>query len=49
VNRVLVKWLNRRSQRRSFTREGFRRYQARHPLPRPGRLVSFYPVRGKTG
>jgi RNA-directed DNA polymerase len=45
----LFKWLNRRSQRRSFTWEGFRRYAAKHPLPRPGRLVSMYPVGGKTG
>jgi RNA-directed DNA polymerase len=48
VDRALVKWLNRRSQRRSFTWEGFRRYQARHPLPRPGRPVSLYPVWEKT-
>jgi len=32
VHALLLKWLNRRSQRRSFTWEGFRRYQARHPL-----------------
>jgi len=44
VHALLLKWLNRRSQRRSFTWEGFRRYQARHPLPKPGRLVSLYPV-----
>jgi group II intron reverse transcriptase/maturase len=42
VHRLLFKWLNRRSQRRSFTWESFRRYQARYPLPRPGRLVSLY-------
>ncbi len=44
VHALLLKWLNRRSQRRSFTWEGFRRYQARHPLPKPARLVSLYPV-----
>lgn len=44
VHALLLKWLNRRSQRRSFTWESFRRYQARHPLPKPGRLVSLYPV-----
>lgn len=45
VQNLLFKWLNRRSQRRSFTLETFRRYLARQPLPKPGRLVSLYPVR----
>ncbi|WP_026100779.1 group II intron reverse transcriptase/maturase [Synechococcus sp. PCC 7336] len=44
AHRLLFKWLNRRSQRRSFTWEGFLRYMERFPLPRPGRLVSLYPV-----
>ena len=44
VHRLVVKWLNRRSQRRSFTWEQFVRYRARHPLPRPGRLVPLNPV-----
>jgi hypothetical protein len=39
VHKLVFKWLNRRSQRRSFTWESFRRYRARYPLPRPGRLV----------
>jgi RNA-directed DNA polymerase len=43
----LFKWLNRRSQRRSFTWESFCRYRARHPLPRPGPVISMYPVGGK--
>ena len=43
VHKLLFKWLNRRSQRRSFTWESFRRYLDQHPLPRPGRLVSLYP------
>ena len=43
VHELLFKWLNRRSQKRSFTWESFSRYQAQHPLPRPGRLVSLYP------
>lgn len=42
VHNLLFKWLNRRSQRRSITWEEFQRYRARHPLPRPGRLVSLY-------
>jgi RNA-directed DNA polymerase len=48
VRKLLFKWLNRRSQRRSFTWERFYRYEARHPLPRPGPLVSLNPVWGKT-
>jgi RNA-directed DNA polymerase len=42
VHILLFKWLNRRSQRRSFTWDGFLRYLARYPLPRPGRTVSLY-------
>jgi RNA-directed DNA polymerase len=44
VHRLLFKGLNRRSQRRSFTWESFRRYCRKHPLPRPGRLVRLTPV-----
>ena len=42
VYRLLFKWLNRRSQRRSFTWARFLRYIARYPLPQPGRLVSLH-------
>ena len=34
ATRLAYKWLNRRSQRRSFTWETFRAFVARHPLPR---------------
>lgn len=44
VHNLLFKWLNRRSQCRSFTWETFLRSLARHPLSRPGRLVSLYAV-----
>ena len=44
VRKLLFKWLNRRSQRNSFTWESFCRYSRRYPLPRPGRLVSLNPV-----
>jgi RNA-directed DNA polymerase len=44
VQRLVFKWLNRRSQRRSFSWERFRRYEARYPLPRPGPLVPLNPV-----
>ncbi len=42
ANKLLYKWLNRRSQRRSYTWASFLRYRARYPLPRSGRLVSLY-------
>jgi len=42
VHDLLFKWLNRRSQKRSFSWESFLRYRAQHPLPQPGRLVSLY-------
>ena len=45
VSRLLFKWLNRRSQRRSFTWVSFRRYEARYPLPRLRRLVPLIPIR----
>ena len=44
VQRLVFKWLNRRSQRRSFSWARFRRYAARHRLPRPGPLISLNPV-----
>jgi hypothetical protein len=49
VHRLVFKWLNRRSQRRSFSWESFCRYRARYPLPQPGRLVSLHAVWGKVG
>jgi group II intron reverse transcriptase/maturase len=35
VIRLLFKWLNRRSQRRSFSRDKFKQYLKRYPLPLP--------------
>jgi RNA-directed DNA polymerase len=49
VHRLVFKWLNRRSQRRSFSWESFCRYRAQYPLPQPGRLVSLHVVWGKGG
>jgi RNA-directed DNA polymerase len=46
---LVVKWLNRRSPRRRFTWESFRRHCNRHPLPRPGRVVSLIPVWSRAG
>jgi len=47
VPHCLCQWLNRRSQRRSFTWESFCRDRARHPFPQPGPVISLYPVGGK--
>jgi group II intron reverse transcriptase/maturase len=49
VHNRMFKWLNRRSQRRSFTRESFRRYCQRHALPRRGRLVPLIPIWERVG
>jgi RNA-directed DNA polymerase len=48
VRQRLFKWSKRHSQRRSFSWESFRRYEARHPLPRVGPLVRLNPVWGRT-
>ena len=48
VKRLTFKWLNRRSQRRSFTWARFSRYEKRFSLPRPRRLVQLNPVWRKT-
>lgn len=42
VRKALFKWLNRRSQRRSFSYEQFERFLMRHPLPAPKIYVSIY-------
>jgi len=42
VIRVLFKWLNRRSQRRSFTYDKFKRYLKHNPLPLPRIYVSIF-------
>lgn len=40
---LAFKWLNRRSQRRSWNWEQFRRYQERYPLPEPKITYALYP------
>lgn len=42
VKRLLHKWLNRRSQCKSFTWKQFNAYLARYPLPRPCIVHRFY-------
>ncbi|GAB4271000.1 group II intron reverse transcriptase/maturase [Thermincola ferriacetica] len=42
IIKLLFKWLNRRSQRKSFTVEKFRLFLAQHKLPTPKIYVSIY-------
>lgn len=42
VERLLFKWLNRRSQRKSFNWEQFSIYEQRFPLPKPRIYHQFY-------
>ena len=42
VIRLLFKWLNRRSQRRSFTYDKFKRYLKHNPLPLPRIYVNIF-------
>jgi hypothetical protein len=39
---MVLKWLNRRSQKKSFNWESFKAYLARHPLPTPAIHHNFY-------
>jgi RNA-directed DNA polymerase len=48
VRQRLFKWLKRRRQRRRCSWASVRRYEARHPLPRPGLLGQLTPVWGRT-
>ncbi|NIN00212.1 MAG: hypothetical protein GTO24_19685 [candidate division Zixibacteria bacterium] len=41
IERMWFKWLNRRSQRKSFNWEEFREVLKRHPLPQP-RILKTY-------
>ena len=40
--RLVFKWLNRRSQKKSFNWESFRIYLNRHPLPKPKIYHNYY-------
>lgn len=42
VKRIVIKWLNRRSQKKSFNWESFGKYLERHPLPKPQIHHDFY-------
>jgi RNA-directed DNA polymerase len=47
AEQILYKWLNRRSQKRSFTWANFQVYLKRYPLPRPKIRVNLYAVAWK--
>ena len=42
VIRMVYKWLNRRSQKKSMSWEGFKKYLKRYPLPTPQIVHRFY-------
>jgi predicted metal-dependent hydrolase len=42
IMKTLFKWLNRRSQRRSFTYDNFNLFLKRNPLPEPKIYVNIY-------
>ncbi|WDL98482.1 hypothetical protein [Alicyclobacillus sp. ALC3] len=42
LTKLLYKWLNRRSQRKSFNYTTFNAFLARHPLPGPKIYVHIY-------
>ena len=39
---MVMKWLNRRKQRKSFNWESFRKYREYYPLPQPKIVHNFY-------
>jgi len=42
TERMVLKWLNRRRQRKSFNWESFRKYREYYPLPKPKIVHDFY-------
>jgi RNA-directed DNA polymerase len=42
TERMVMKWLNRRRQRKSFNWERFREYREHYPLPKPRIVHNFY-------
>ena len=45
VKKLLFKWLNRRSQRKSFNWDRFKMFMAVYPIPRPKVRVNIYELR----
>jgi RNA-directed DNA polymerase len=46
--RIVLKWLNRRSQRRSFSWDGFLTYLGHYPLPKPRIVHNLYTLKPVT-
>jgi hypothetical protein len=44
AQKLLFKWLNRRSQRKSFDFDKFNLFLAKYPLPKPKIYVNIYTV-----
>lgn len=44
VTKLVYKWMNRRSQKRSFNWEQFNHYLNLHPLPKPSLVYSMYDI-----
>ncbi len=42
ADRLVLKWLNRRSQKVSFSWKGFRAYLEHYPLPKPRIVHNLY-------
>lgn len=47
VEKLLFKWLNRRSQRKSFEWDKFKLFLKKYPLPTPRIYVNIYDVQGR--
>lgn len=48
IERLLFKWLNRRSQRKSFGWDKFQKLLMKYPLPRAKISVNIYDMRWET-
>jgi RNA-directed DNA polymerase len=49
VKRLLFKWMNRRSQRKSFSWNRFNLFLSKYPLPKPKVKVSIYRLKNEIG
>ncbi|WP_280139984.1 group II intron maturase-specific domain-containing protein, partial [Mesobacillus persicus] len=45
IKRILFKWMNRRSQRKSFSWDKFNLFLSKYPLPRPRIKVNIYDLK----
>jgi RNA-directed DNA polymerase len=49
IRKLLFKWMNRRSQRKSFSWEKFKLFLEKYPLPKPRIKVNIYKLRDDIG